>query len=163
MRQSSPPHTLRQKRRACLLGFTLLEMLVVLTLIALIAGIALPNLSRMLASFTASTKWSALLNEVDGLSYRAYAAGQPIRLSASSAPQHLSSLPSGWKIVVETNAKTRGNSAFGLATSNANDTGSAISYRENGWCDGGRITFITDEGTQRTIDLVAPRCSVSAS
>ena len=135
-------------------GFTLLEMLIVLTLIALIAGIAVPNFVRMMESFTASTKWSELLNEVDGLPYRAYANGKSIRLSADSAPQLLNTLPLGWTISVETSATSR---------AGTNNSDSAIHYRENGWCDGGRITFKTREGAQRTVVLAAPRCAASAS
>lgn len=135
-------------------GFTLLEMLIVLTLIALIAGIAVPNFVRMMESFTASTKWSALLNEVDGLPYRAYAEGKPIRLSADNAPQLLSALPQGWTIRVDASATSK---------PGFNNGDGVVNYRENGWCDGGRITFATPEGAQRTVTLAAPRCAVSAS
>ena len=140
-------------------GFTLLEMLVVLTVIALLAGIAVPNFMRMMQSFTAATKWSALLNEIDGLSYRAYVQGQPIQLSAATASQLLSTLPQGWTISVETGAKA----PSGIGIGDNSIAGSAISYRENGWCNGGRITFTTDEGARRTVDLAAPRCAVAAS
>ena len=141
-------------------GFTLLEMLVVLTVIALLAGIAVPNFMRMMQSFTAATKWAELLNEIDGLSYRAYVQGQPIQLSAETAPQLLSTLPQDWTIKVETGAQA----ASGSGISGTSITGGrAISYRENGWCNGGRITFTTDEGARRTVDLAAPRCAVSAT
>jgi len=146
--------TLKNRAARSMRGFTLLEMLIVLTLVALIAGIAVPNFVRMMESFTASTKWSALLNEVDGLPYRAYAEGKPIRLSADNAPQLLSALPQGWTIRVEASATSR---------PGFNNGDGVVNYRENGWCDGGRITFATPEGAQRTVRLAAPRCAVSAS
>lgn len=135
-------------------------MLVVLTVIALLAGIAVPNFMRMMQSFTASTKWSELLGEIDGLPYRAYTQGQPIQLSAETAPQLLSTLPQGWTISVEAGAKTAEDIGVG---NNSVARGRAISYRENGWCNGGRILFITDEGVRRVVDLAAPRCAVSSS
>ena len=141
-------------------GFTLLEMLVVLTVIALLAGIAVPNFMRMMQSFTSATKWSELLNEIDGLSYRAYVQGQPIQLSSETASQLLSTLPQGWTINIETGAKAA--SGIGIGD-NSVVSGRAISYRENGWCNGGRITLTTDEGARRTVDLAAPRCAVAAS
>lgn len=142
-------------------GFTLLEMLVVLTVIALIAGIALPNFMKMMESFTTATKWSELLVELDGLPYRAYAQGQAIRLNSENAPQVLTSLPQGWTVNVERIEK------FGISTNvsgtNQDSRNKLIQYRENGWCDGGRVTFISDEGVRRTIELIAPRCGVTAS
>lgn len=135
-------------------------MLVVLTVIALLAGIAVPNFMRMMQSFTAAVKWSELLNEIDGLPYRAYTQGQPIQLNAETASQLLSALPYGWTLSVETDAKAA--SGIGIG-GNGIAGGRAISYRENGWCNGGRITFTTDEGARRTVDLTAPRCAVSAS
>ena len=139
-------------------GFTLLEMLVVLTVIAVIAGIAMPNFMKMMDSISAAAKWSELLGEVDSLPYRAFSQGQAIRLNGESAPQILTSLPPGWTVSIESSVNPNVLSSTSRGAGNA-----TIQYRENGWCDGGRVIFVTDEGLRRTVELTAPRCAVTSS
>ncbi|NJR71861.1 MAG: prepilin-type N-terminal cleavage/methylation domain-containing protein [Gammaproteobacteria bacterium] len=96
-------------------GFTLLELLVVLALIAAVAGLALPNFSRMMDSFTMNTTWRGIEAELGDLPYRAFSQGRGTRLDANNARQHLPSLPADWALSIA----------------------APIVYRENGWCEGG--------------------------
>ncbi len=119
-------------------GFTLLEMLVVLALIAAVAGLALPNFMHMLDAYSNSLKWTELTAEVNGLSYRAYAESRDLQLSGESAPQLLKTLPAGWKV------------------------SGAVRYRNNGWCEGGKLEISDSSGEKRTFQLVAPICSATS-
>lgn len=122
-------------------GFTLLEMLVVLALIATVAGIALPNFGRFLDSFSASTKWREVESELADLPYRAFSSGRMIRLESGSVRAHLQKLPTDWQFT----------------------SAGAIIYRENGWCEGGTAVITTADGMKREYVLVAPRCEARVS
>lgn len=122
-------------------GFTLLEMLVVMALIAAVAGIALPNFGRFLDSFTSNTEWREVESELNDLPYRAFSAGRSLRLDKTNAHHHLQKLPADWR--------------FAPA-----DT---IVYRENGWCEGGGLTITAANGVVKKYVLTAPQCLVKAS
>lgn len=119
-------------------GFTLLELLVVLALIAAVAGLALPNFSRLLDSFASNTAWRAVEAELGDLSYRAFSSGRALKLDATSAHAHLATLPPDWQL---TSAKP-------------------LVYRQNGWCEGGQITITAMDGQTRAYTLTAPKCEV---
>ncbi len=120
-------------------GFTLLEMLVVLALIGVMAGLALPNFSRFLESFTNSSRWSAIEREIADLPYQVFSAGVALRFDANSATQRLPAIPSDWRVEVS----------------------APILYRESGWCEGGRLAIVSAAGERRDYLLVAPACSPS--
>lgn len=122
-------------------GFTLLEILVVLALIAAVAGIALPNFGRFLDSFTNNTNWRELEAELGDLPYRAFSTGRTLRLDNTNAREHLQKLPANWQFAAS----------------------GAIVYRENGWCEGGNISVTAADGMQRQYVLVAPQCAAIAS
>ncbi len=126
------------RRRAFVRAFTLLEMLVVLALIAAVAGIALPNFMHMLDAYSNSLKWTELTAEVNGLPYRAFAESRDLQLDAASAPQLLKALPPGWKL-----------------------TG-AVRYRNNGWCEGGKLEISDPAGEKRSFQLASPICSAAS-
>ena len=118
-------------------GFTLLEMLVVLALIGVMAGLALPNFSRFLESFTNSSRWSGIEREIADLPYQVFSSGVALRLDPNSAPQRLPTIPSDWRVEVA----------------------APILYRESGWCEGGRLAIVSAAGERRDYLLVAPGCA----
>lgn len=120
-------------------GFTLLEMLVVLALIGVMAGLALPNFSRFFESFTNSGRWSAIEREIADLPYQVFSAGVALRFDPNSATQRLPAIPSDWRVEVS----------------------APILYRESGWCEGGRLAIVSAAGERRDYLLVAPACSPS--
>ncbi len=122
-------------------GFTLLEMLVVLALIATVAGIALPNFGRFLDSFSAATKWREVESELADLPYRAFSSGRMIRLENGTVRGHLQKLPADWQVT----------------------SAGAIVYRDNGWCEGGTLVITNANGMKREYVLTAPRCEARAS
>jgi prepilin-type N-terminal cleavage/methylation domain-containing protein len=122
-------------------GFTLLEMLVVLALIAVMAGLALPNFSRLLDSFSIKNQWSALEREIADLPYQVFISGTPLQLDNASARQRLATLPPEWRAEIPV----------------------PITYRFSGWCEGGKIAVVAANGERRNYLLSAPSCSPIAS
>jgi general secretion pathway protein G len=119
-------------------GFTLMELLVVLALIAAVAGLAMPNFSRLLDSFSSNTAWRAVESELGDLSYRAFSSGRALRLDAASARAHLTTLPPDWKFA----------------------SVKPLIYRQSGWCEGGQLTITAADGQSRAYTLSAPKCEV---
>ena len=118
-----------------------MEMLVVLALIAVMAGIALPNFSRFLESFSIKNQWAAVERELADVPYQVFVSGSSFRLDSSSAGKRLTTLPEGWRIEVV----------------------SPILYRFSGWCEGGRLAVISASGERRNYQLAAPACSPTVS
>ncbi|MCA2998434.1 MAG: prepilin-type N-terminal cleavage/methylation domain-containing protein [Rhodocyclaceae bacterium] len=117
-------------------GFTLLEMLVVLALIGVMAGIALPNFSRFLESFSVRNQWAGVERELADLPYQVFVSGSPFQLDSGSAEKRLTTLPEGWRVEVA----------------------NPILYRFSGWCEGGRLTVVSAGGERRNYQLAAPTC-----
>ena len=119
------------------LGFTLLEMLVVLALIGVMAGLALPNFSRFLESFTNNSKWNAIQRELADLPYQVFVSGVALRMDPVSASKRIVAIPPDWRV----------------------EMAAPILYRESGWCEGGRLAIISAAGERRDYLLVAPTCA----
>jgi prepilin-type N-terminal cleavage/methylation domain-containing protein len=117
-------------------GFTLLEMLVVLALIAAIAGIALPNYVRLSESFSARANWASIEAMLNDLPSRAFREGTALTLDSTRAPQLLAPVPEGWSVTVAV----------------------PVRYQATGWCDGGALTVTAASGEVRRYTLRAPDC-----
>lgn len=126
-------------------GFTLLEVLVVLTVIGLMAMMVGPSLQRLSASVDRASSREGLIADIAGLSYRAFVLGQSFELDDDSLRYTLSdgnpllSVPLGWQVRIT----------------------SPISYSFNGFCSGGLVNLVGPDGQVETLKLVAPTCRVS--
>jgi prepilin-type N-terminal cleavage/methylation domain-containing protein len=89
----------RPERRR-LHGFTLLELLVVLALVALVTGIVTPAVIRGLASARERGVASDMQALLEGLPVRAYQTGVSLELDASALRRLGNELPEGWQIEV---------------------------------------------------------------
>ena len=119
-------------------GFTLLEMVVVLAIIATIAGVALPNFARMIESYEQKATLGAINSELSALSFRAFSQASPISLSSESSRVLVGSLPADWRISVE----------------------KPINFEANGFCSGGDVTVANKNNAEWRLKLVPPLCKM---
>ena len=133
----------RVQQRQRVTGFTLVEILVVLVIVGLLAGISLPRLTTLYASVEQAGQRSALQEQIEGLGYRAYISGQAIVLDSSSAESSSTvarnyplQLPLGWGIVLP----------------------KPIRYSSQGICSGGKLRLRLPNGAQEAFRLNPPLC-----
>ncbi len=128
----SPPN--KQKSTE---GFTLLELVVVLALLALVAGVVMPNAAKIVDRFQASAERDEVFEQIAdlGLQARRSAKGFYLDQYPSSDESVPLQLPDGW---------------FLQATD-------PIRYRANGFCEGGTLT-LTASALLVTLDLQPPYC-----
>ncbi|MEY3220945.1 MAG: hypothetical protein RIT27_2302 [Pseudomonadota bacterium] len=120
-------------------GFTLLELLIVLLVLGLITGLALPRMSAIYEGMVISYQKDDILSQLNGLHFKTFQQGENFDLTVyplpSTAPKLLE-LPEGWKL----------------------QTQQPIRFRSNGACAGGHLTLFHGE-EQFVIKLEPPFCS----
>lgn len=125
-------------------GFTLLEILVVLAIAGLLAGVVLPRLQKLAVGVEVESQRTEVKSAIEGLGYRAYATGKAIMLvdldpsrprgSGGSAP-HIA-IPAGWQVRAM----------------------QPVHYAANGVCSGGRIVIADPSQGREAYRLAPPRC-----
>ncbi|HUX23133.1 MAG TPA: type II secretion system protein [Burkholderiales bacterium] len=123
-------------------GFTLIEILVVLVIIGLIAGVATPRLYAISQRYEIAAQRKNLLVEIDSLGYRAYSSGQPVELGSMTAAAKSAAVkvPPGWRIEADR----------------------PIRYSFDGICSGGKITLVGPDGFREDLQLTPPLCKIAA-
>jgi len=133
-------------RRAEPAGYTLVELLMVMALLGLVAGLVVPRLGNWYASVQAAYQRDEVLRQLASLGYLAYRANREWVLNewplpnekeaanpAAEAPPLV--LPAGWRLRAER----------------------PLHYYRSGVCGGGVVTLETPDETWR-LKLVPPFC-----
>ncbi len=102
-------------------GFSLVEMLVVLVLLALITSIVFPNFVRMYDGAILRSQKADVMGQITDLGFRAYVRGEGLVLATDDTDQlkTILKLPEGWVF----------------------NTEQPIIYKSNGMCLGGEFSL----------------------
>ena len=140
-------------------GFTLIEILVVLVIIGLIAGVALPRLYVISVRYEIAAQRSSLLTDIGNLGYRAYTTGKGVELGSPTGTAGTAANPGN-----------AGNAAIAAAAAVAQggpvkvpagwrvEVPQPIRYSFNGICSGGKITLVGPDEFREVFQLQAPLC-----
>lgn len=95
-------------------GFTLLELVVVLALLALATALVAPSGFRMIASWRRATEVDAALAAIASVGSTAAREGRSRELDAGPVDDGaLAGLPDGWRVTLDAPLKVRANGACG--------------------------------------------------
>ena len=135
-------------------GFTLVELLVVLTLVGILAAVAFPNLERMTDSVTRATGRDHILDQVavlgrralhQGRNYVVFGTGEGAPASRDELPllpdeyeAYAIEVPEGWEVHLDP----------------------PLVVRSNGVCLGGALVLRHLEAEDSRIELEPPFCRV---
>ncbi len=118
-------------------GYSLLEIIVVITLLGLTAGIVIPRLSNIYNSFQWANERDDVFRRISMLGYSAFKERRNFELKEYPASDSVLplELPEGWRIKAE----------------------SPIRYKSNGICLGGKL-LLTHGETSILLNLKPPHC-----
>ena len=129
-------------------GFSLMELLVVLAIVALVGAVTVPNLARLVAGATLSTERQRILNQFASLGVEAMQRNRSFAVLGTNAedstahPEEFEPyrfpLPDGWEVRLE----------------------EPILVRANGVCGGGRVTLLHADAPPVEFELTPPLCRV---
>ncbi|KRV81737.1 prepilin-type N-terminal cleavage/methylation domain-containing protein [Pseudomonas citronellolis] len=117
-------------------GFTLLELLVVLALVAAVGAVVMPNLLNMQEAWRRRVDLQDIANQLQTLGYRArLEARQTLIGPAGVEPPQMLKLPQGWTL----------------------SASAPVIYLANGVCLGGTLELRQGD-VARQLQLVPPQC-----
>ncbi|MEO1015840.1 MAG: prepilin-type N-terminal cleavage/methylation domain-containing protein [Pseudomonadota bacterium] len=119
-------------------GFSLLEIMVALALMALTLTLVSANAVQMLGRWQESSEFRDVRNRISGLRVRAYVAQQPFNLDPSSVG--VLGLNEGWSV----------------------ETDTPVRYLATGTCLGGALRITAPSGRSELIRLDPPDCVARA-
>ncbi len=126
-------------------GFTLIEMVAVMALVAMMSGIAMPAMQRWFDSISARAQLSEVSIQFQRLAARAALLSQTVVLSKHSWREKMSdgeaalALPEGWAITSE----------------------AAVTFFHSGVCDGGSIDLLGPKQRRVQLQIARVTCDVS--
>ena len=126
-------------------GYTLFELLVVLVIVGLIGGLALPSLPAFYDRLTFALAKDSVLQEIENLPYRMYLEGRDGILITQPIPGDLAAESTGREIVLD------------LPRGWLVEVDEPIHYGHDGSCSGGGLTVVAGRLKSRYA-LLAPFC-----
>ena len=117
-------------------GFTLLELVVVLALLALATALVAPSGFRMMASWRRATEVDAALAAVAALGSNAAQQGRALALPAGPVEAGLDDLPEGWQV----------------------ELGAPLTVQANGACSDSLGVVRGPDGYEHPVQVQAPFC-----
>ena len=114
-------------------GFTLIELVVVLSLMAILLAVAATGVITLYESINRSIKLQEVVNDINGLGREAWQSRESFSLS-----DKVSKLPVGWSIEEEVR----------------------ILYSAKGACSGGKITILKGKEVMLRQELEPPFCQL---
>lgn len=123
-------------------GYTLLEVVVVLVIFSLLAGLAIPRLTTVYNSLQTAYQRDEVLARLGGLGYLAFQQGRDFDLTASGSTtnKYPLELPDGWQIHTE----------------------KPIHFFTNGACSGG-VIYLNYQNQKFKAQLAPPFCEPQLS
>ena len=143
--------TCRKEARRLRVGFTLLELLVVLALLGLATALAMPNLQRLYAAATQASERDHVLDQFSALGREAMMRGRAYVVFGNAPPPdpaeaaryadyetYVVDVPAGWRLGLDR----------------------PLVVLANGVCLGGALTLSHAEAAAVRVELAPPYCRV---
>jgi len=155
-------------------GYTLLELLVVLVIFSLLAGIIIPHLITMYYSVKAAYERDEALSQISGLNYQAFKQGKkfkltryPVEQNEASTVEESSEFEDGTEYVESadggesTDIDEAEDVPLELKEGWTLRTDTPILFRANGVCSGGTVYLKYYDQAEFSVRLTPPFCRAS--